>query len=131
MVRRPPSLASIKRQIAIERSKISRASERTTLERELKELRRGGRTDIAARIGRGALILGKKVGKATLKQAQLIKAEQIREAKERRTEQLVERVVPVRRVVRVKKRRRKVTKRIQPQDTGFFGGLPDIGNIGF
>ena len=84
MVRRTSSLASIKRQIAIERAKVSKATERTRLESELRQLRRSGRTDVAGRIGRGLVILGKKAGKAALKQAQLIKEQQIREVKRTR-----------------------------------------------
>lgn len=92
---RSTSLDSLKRQIATERAKFSMASERIRLERELKQLKRSGKTDVAARIGRGFVILskktgkvtlklGKKVGKATLKQAQLMRAQQIREAKRTR-----------------------------------------------
>ncbi len=81
MVRRTPSLASIKRQIAIEKSKVFKATERSRLESELRQLRRSGRTDVAGRIGRGLVIIGKKTGKVVLKQAQLMRERQIREAK--------------------------------------------------
>lgn len=81
---RHTNLDSLKRQIARERAKFSKASERIRLERELKQLRRSGRSDVAARIGRGLVILGKKTGKAALKQAQLMRAQQIREAKRTR-----------------------------------------------
>lgn len=92
---RHTSLDSLKRQIARERAKFSKASERIKLERELRQLKSSGRSDVAARIGRGFVVLSKKTGKATLKlgkktvkatlkQAQLMRARQIREAKRTR-----------------------------------------------
>jgi len=75
------SLKKLKTEIARERLKVRRLDERARLQKQLKDLRMAGRTDIAGRIGRGFVILGKKAGKATMKQARLIRERQLDEAK--------------------------------------------------
>ncbi len=80
MVRRI-SLKQLQREVDKERSKIRSMQKRENLQRELKKLRRAGRTDVAGRIGRGFLVISKKTGKAAVKQARLIRERQIKEAK--------------------------------------------------
>lgn len=92
MVDRRPSIASLRRQIAKQKAKVSKLDERADLQRQLNQLKSAGRTDVRARIGRGfrrlsrgagkvVLKQAKVAGRATLKQAQLIRDRQIREAK--------------------------------------------------
>ena len=79
MVQKTLSISQLRSEIAKERARLVR--ERIILQRTLKTLKRGGRTDFAGRIGRGLKILGKKAGSAALKQGRLIRARQIQEAK--------------------------------------------------
>ncbi len=81
MVQRKISLKQLQRVVARERFKVASLSKREKLERELRMLKRSGRTDIGGRVGRGFVILSKKVGKVALKQAQLIRERQIQEAR--------------------------------------------------
>ena len=81
MVQKNRSLSVLRRAVARERARVTALQTRRGLERKLRMLKRSGRTDVLGRIGRGFVILSKKVGGATLKQARLIRERQIREAK--------------------------------------------------
>ncbi len=81
MVQKQISLRELQRAVAIEKTKLRKMQERERLQRELKQLRGAGRTDIAGRIGRGFVILSKKAGSVAMKQARLIRERQIEESK--------------------------------------------------
>ncbi len=75
------SLKQLQRAVAREKSRIRVFQERGKLERQLKELRASGKTDVVGRIGRGFKVLSKKVGNAAMRQGSLIRERQIQEAK--------------------------------------------------
>jgi len=81
MKKKQISLKQLQRAIAKERVRLNSLSKRENLEKELKQLRRSGRTDFAGRIGRGFVILSKKAGGIAMKQARLIRNRQIEESK--------------------------------------------------
>lgn len=146
-------LKQLRKEIAIERSKISKAKERRMLESELTELRRGQKKSvrIAREVGRAFKSGATKLGTAALKQARLIAREQERQRmaarrtikKGKRVGKKIVRIktkprqvfVPGLGVVTtqaktIKKVRRKPKKRRMRQpreDDGFFGGLDQLG----
>lgn len=75
------TLNQLRRAIAMEKERKRKAMERIRLQMELKQLRSSGRSDVARRIGRGFVILSKKVGSVAMKQAKLIRERQLREEK--------------------------------------------------
>ena len=77
MVKKILTNKQLRRAIDMERARIKKIKERDALERQLKNLRSSGRTDVAGRIGRGFVVLSKKAGSAALKQAKLIRERQI------------------------------------------------------
>lgn len=75
------SINQLQREVAKEQSKIDNMRKRQSLNLKLKQLKSESDTRVATRIGRGFLILSKKAGKATLKQAKLLRERQIAEEK--------------------------------------------------
>ena len=83
-------IANEKKRVAKQRGKVLAIQEKKKLELQLRDLKSPSRLKIKANlktIGKGLKNLGKVVGKKTLEQAQLIKAQQIRENREAKKRQ--------------------------------------------
>lgn len=83
MAPRRPSLIDLRRQVAEEKKRIAKATERRQLSSELRELQRGQKTSVrlARRFGRGLRVTAKKVGIGLARQAERIAAAQRQQAK--------------------------------------------------